>query len=270
MLADVIWIAVAILGAIGAVAAVLLYMAARKFHVHEDPRIGEIEALLPGANCGGCGLTGCHAFAVQCASASSLEGLNCTGVDAKGMEKIAAIAGLTASARTRRAAVVRCAATCDVRDTRNRYDGIGSCRLEAASYQGESDCVYGCLGGGDCVRACPFGAIAIAPGETLPRVDRDRCTGCGKCAEACPRGLCTLVPVHEGQPTVWVACANRDRGPVAMKECPASCIGCTKCRKVCPVQAPVIESFLATVDQGKCTACGECVKACPRKSIVSV
>ncbi|MDE5675509.1 MAG: 4Fe-4S binding protein, partial [Muribaculaceae bacterium] len=41
------------------------------------------------------------------------------------------------------------------------------------------------------------------------------------------------------------------------------------CRKVCPNEAPSITSFLAHIDQDKCTACGECIQACPRHSIRS-
>ena len=144
-----------------------------------------------------------------------------------------------------------------------------SCAIEASLYQGESDCIYGCLGCGDCVKACPFGAMQLNEGEQLPHVDLDKCTGCGKCVEACPRNLCELTPLSAERPIVWVACANRDRGPIAMKECGVACIGCTKCRKVCPNEAPVIASFLAHIDQEKCTSCGECIKACPRHTIQS-
>ena len=91
-----------VLGVIGIIAAILLFLAAKKFYVYEDPRIGEIEKILPGANCGGCGFSGCHAFAVECANASSLSGLNCTGVDAEGMKKIAGIVGLAAVAAQKR------------------------------------------------------------------------------------------------------------------------------------------------------------------------
>ncbi len=261
-----ILISIIVLGIIGLVAAVLLFVAAKRFFVYEDPKIGEIEALLPGANCGGCGFSGCHAFAVECANATSMQGLNCTGVDAEGMAKIADIVGLAPSSAAKKTMVIKCSASCENRDPRNLYDGIHSCAVENALYQGESDCIYGCLGCGDCVRACQFGALTLPPSQGLPIVDPEKCTGCGKCTEVCPRHLCELTTEDE-RPIIWVACANRDRGPVAMKECGVSCIGCGKCRKVCPVDAPVIESFLAHIDRDKCTACGECIAACPRKSI---
>lgn len=256
-----------VLGIIGIIAALLLYAAARKFHVDEDPRIAEIEEILPGANCGGCGLTGCHAFAVACTEASSLDNLNCTGVDAEGMSRVAAIVGLTPGHSVKKIAVIRCSASCETRDPLNHYDGVRSCAIESAFYQGESDCIYGCLANGDCVAACPFEAMSIAPGDALPHVDADKCTGCGKCADACPRALIELAPVHDDRPLVWVACANRDRGPVAMKECGVACIGCSKCVKVCPSKAPSISSFLAHIDQENCSGCGSCLEACPRHSI---
>ena len=53
-----ILIAVISLGAIGAIGAVFLYAASKKFEVYEDPRIAEVQEALPGANCGGCGYPG--------------------------------------------------------------------------------------------------------------------------------------------------------------------------------------------------------------------
>ena len=46
------------LSALGLLAAAILYVVAQKFKVEEDPRIDEVEKMLPGANCGGCGFPG--------------------------------------------------------------------------------------------------------------------------------------------------------------------------------------------------------------------
>lgn len=265
---SIVLTSVIVLGIIGLIAAALLYAASRKFRVYEDPKISEIEELLPSANCGGCGYSGCHAFAVACASASSMAGLRCTSLDAEGMDRIAAVTGLKAEVAVSRKAVIRCKASCDINDPVNRYDGVRSCAIEAAYYQGESDCVYGCLGGSDCVRACPFGAMSIAPGETLPNVDFDLCTGCSQCVAACPRQIITLLPLSEGQKIYGVACSNIDKGPVALKECKVSCIGCGKCLKACQHGAVAVNSFLASIDADSCVGCGDCAEACPRNSII--
>ena len=58
-----ILIAVIVLGGIALVSSVVLYVCSKKFAVHEDPRIAKVAALLPGANCGGCGYPGCSGMA---------------------------------------------------------------------------------------------------------------------------------------------------------------------------------------------------------------
>ena len=49
---DFILIAVAVLGGIGLIAALVLYVCSKKFAVYEDPRIAQVAEQLPGANCG--------------------------------------------------------------------------------------------------------------------------------------------------------------------------------------------------------------------------
>lgn len=254
------------MGIIGVIAAVILYLAAKKFNVVEDPRIAQIESLLPGANCGGCGMTGCGAFARACVEQGNLDGLFCTGLDEAGGKAVADVLGTDAGEYVRRVAVLRCQASCDLVDTRNHYDGIRSCAIEHSLYQGESDCVYGCLGLGDCAAACPFGAMSIVEGEILPKVDLEKCTGCGRCMEACPRTIPQIVPIRHER-LVWVSCANRNRGAVALKECKVSCIGCGKCKKTCQHEAIDVKDFLAYIDADKCTACGDCETVCVRRSI---
>ena len=94
---DLILVAVISLGAIGLIAAVILYAASKKFAVYEDPRIAKVSEVLPQANCGGCGYPGCSGFAGACvkaADAGSLEGKLCPVGGAPVMEKVAAILGL--------------------------------------------------------------------------------------------------------------------------------------------------------------------------------
>ena len=98
--------AIIILSIIGLISATLLYIISRKFHVEEDSRIDEIESILPGANCGGCGYAGCRNFAEQCTKATSLDSLLCPVGGNEVMQKIAPILGLNAVEKAPRIAVI--------------------------------------------------------------------------------------------------------------------------------------------------------------------
>lgn len=253
---------------IGAIAAVLLYAASKRFYVKEDPRVVEVESLLPGANCGGCGYSGCHAFAEACAKADTLSNLRCVAMPAEDMVDVARIVGLTPpEGGLKRVALLRCSNDCDTRDVKNVYDGVRRCSIESALYQGETECLYGCLGCGDCADQCRFDAMRLDPDSGLPVVDFDKCTACGACAAVCPRDIIEIYEIREGHPFTFVACNNKDRGPVAMKACKVSCIACGICRKTCEHDAVTIENFLAHIDQSACVGCGECAAKCPRHSI---
>ena len=80
-----------VLGLTGLISSVLLYVVARKFAVEEDPRIDLVQAVLPGANCGGCGFAGCRNFAEACVKAGSIQGLSCPVGGEPVMEQVAAI-----------------------------------------------------------------------------------------------------------------------------------------------------------------------------------
>ena len=74
---NIVLISMGVLGVTGLVAAVLLYVVSLIFKVEEDPRIDLVVAVLPGANCGGCGFAGCRNFAEACVKAGGIEGLAC-------------------------------------------------------------------------------------------------------------------------------------------------------------------------------------------------
>ena len=245
---DLILVAVISLGAIGLIAAVILYAASKKFAVYEDPRIAKVSEVLPQANCGGCGYPGCSGFAGACvkaADAGSLEGKLCPVGGAPVMEKVAAILGLEAVAAEPKVAVVRCNGSCENRPRTALYDGAKSCAIAHATSGGETGCTFGCLGCGDC-------------------------TACGACSKACPRKIIEIRPKGKNNRRVVVMCVNKDKGAVANKACKASCIGCGKCVKVCPFEAITLENNLAYIDPAKCKSCRKCESECPKGAIQAI
>lgn len=267
---NVILLSIIVLGTIGIVGAAVLYLVAQRFHVHEDPRIDQVEALLPGANCGGCGRSGCRDFAVACVNADSLDGLSCPSSGAAIMKKIGDIVGLTPAATKPKIAVLKCNGTCDLRPAFARFEGAPSCAVLASLGSGDSPCPNGCLGCGDCVEACPYGAMKMNRETGLPEVLEDKCVGCGVCVKACPRSVLELRYKGPRGMRVYVACSNKEKGGVAMKYCKVACIGCSKCVKVCTHDAITVASNLAYIDYEKCKLCRKCEEVCPTHAIHAV
>lgn len=259
-----------VLGGVGVLSAAVLYFVSKRFHVVEDPGVALIEAELPGANCGGCGFSGCHDFAVNCAAAASLDGFNCPVGGEKVMTAIARKKGVDAIAPRPMVAVIHCNGTCENRPVKSYYDGAGSCAILSMVAAGTTDCAYGCLGEGDCVAACNWNAIKMNSLTGMPEIDTDLCTGCGVCVARCPRSLIELRPKGPRGMRVYVACANREKGAAAMKECKVSCIACGKCARSCTHDAIRVENNLAYIDFEKCKLCRKCVDQCPTHAIHAV
>lgn len=260
---------IALLGLIGLAGAVVLYVTAKKFSVDEDPRVEAIAGLLPGANCGGCGMKGCRDFAAACVAKGSLQGINCPVSGPEGMAAIARILGVDAVSSERTIAVLHCNGSCAARPERYGYDGASSCRVMDAVAVGTRGCSWGCLGCGDCTEVCAFGAIRLTPATGLPEIDASACTGCGKCAKECPRHLISLRPEGRRGRRVTVACSSRDRGAVARKICSAACIGCGKCGRTCPFGAITVTDNVAVVDPALCRTCGKCLAVCPTGALTA-
>lgn len=267
---NIITLSIITLAVIGAIAALILYAIAQRFKVEEDPRIDQVESLLPGANCGGCGKAGCRNFAESCVKATSLEGMLCPVGGNAVMKQIAGILGMEAVETAPRVAVVRCNGSCDNRPRTNIYEGASSCAIAHTLYAGNTGCAYGCLGCGDCVSVCSLGAITIDPKTQLPVVDIDKCGGCGACARACPRNIIEVRKKGVKGRGVYVACMNKEKGGVARKACNAACIGCSKCAKECSFDAITISNNLSYIDSDKCKMCRKCVDVCPTGAILAV
>ncbi len=261
---------IVILSGLGLLLSLVLFLVAKKFKVEEDPRIDEVEKTMPGANCGGCGYAGCRAFADAAVKAGNLDNNFCPVGGNEVMKKVAAILGYEVKEKAPMVAVVRCNGTCENRAKTNTYDGALSCKVKASLYSGDTACSYGCLGCGDCVSACEFGAITMNPLTGLPVVDESKCTACGACAKSCPKNIIELRNKGPRSMRIFVSCMNKDKGPAVKKACLAACIGCGICAKTCTHEAITVESNLAYIDFNKCKLCRECEAMCPTGAIHGV
>jgi len=233
-------IPVATMTALGFLFSLGLVLAYKKLRVEEDPRVEKIAQALPQANCGACGFSGCRAFAVGVVQGKA-DPAGCPVGGEQTALALSDIMGVEAGEVVRQVARIHCRGTRDAAKDRGAYLGISTCRA-AHLIGGNKQCSYGCMGYGDCVRACPFEAMAMGE-DGLPVVWEDRCTACGKCVDACPRNIIELHPLSQN---ILVFCRSLDRGPTARKLCKNACIACGICARACP-EAIVMENNLAVI-----------------------
>ncbi len=260
----VILYATLVLGGLGVLFGAVLSFADKVFAVPLDERVAKVREALPGANCGACGFAGCDAFA-QAVVEGNAKVTGCAPGGLKSARAIASIIGEEIEATTPLVAKVICQGEAGVSKHRYDYEGYRSCQMASSMVGGPKKCPYACVGLGDCVAICPFGALKVENG--LARVDESKCTACGKCAAICPRHSIQLQP---REATVVVRCQNRDSGRQAREECMQACIACKRCVKECKVDAIAVEDGYARIDPSKCTRCGDCAKVCPCRCITVV
>ncbi len=179
---------------IGATCSIVLSLSSKIFYVYEDPRIAMVENNLAGANCGGCGFAGCSAAAEAVVNGSMPPSV-CVISSKEGIEAVAGIMGLDAGEAESPLSYNMCEGG-NRADDKFHYMGVGSCKAMAALYGGKRVCGIGCIGKGDCVKACQFDALEIGT-NGFPVVNDEKCVGCGACQTACPKDIIKVNTLSE-------------------------------------------------------------------------
>ena len=159
------WLAIFSLTVLGTLLGLVLGVAAKHFHVEGNSLAAEIEALMPGSNCGQCGFAGCPRAAAAIAEGSAPVTLCPPGGKALATA-IAAKLGIEVD-------------------------------LSGLSDDGPKIAVVAeelCIGCCRCSKVCPTDAI-IGAAKQVHNVFREACTGCSSCIEKCPTEALVMRPV---------------------------------------------------------------------------
>ena len=245
--------------------ALVLLIASVKLKVEVDPKVDDIHHVLPNLDCGACGFAGCGQYAKAVLKDPGLLG-KCAPGGQVTSGKIADILNLHVSdSGPQKKPIVHCRAHKQDKTMYAKYQGIQSCTAANALADVQA-CDFGCLGFGDCTRACKFDALDII--DDLATVDYDKCTGCTACSKACPRHLIEMVPFRQ-ENMMTVACSSKETGKSTRAICKVGCIGCGICAKQSDLFK--VDENLARCDYAKYETTEKeetAMNKCPTKVIV--
>ncbi len=251
--------------AIGLICAVLLVVASKLMAVPVDEKFEALRECLPGANCGACGFAGCDGYAKALAAGKTSETALCVPGGDETAAQLAGVLGVAGGKVQRRIAFIQCNGTCEHTRNKFEYEGVQTCTGAELMFGGPGVCTFGCMGFGDCARACPYDAICVENG--MAHVDPRKCRGCGACVKVCPNQLIHVLPTDI---PYFVTCGNQEKGAMTRQRCSVGCIGCKKCELGCEAKAITVQNNLASIDYSKCTGCGKCAEVCPSGCIQKI
>ncbi len=236
-------IAALIMAGLGLAFGTVLALAYRFLKVEEDPRIEQVEGMLPGSNCGACGEPGCRALAEKIVG-GAVAPSKCTVSSPERIDAIADFLGVDAGAEERRVARLHCGGGVGRAFRVASYEGFESCRAAHLVGGGGLECSWGCLGLADCALACTFDAIEMNALK-LPAVAVDLCTACGDCVDACPRDLFEILPLSHH---LVVQCQAPLAADAARRICRVACDACGRCAADAVAGLIRMENELPVVD----------------------
>lgn len=241
----------------------LIAVANKKLYVYEDPRIDQVEDMLPHANCGACGFPGCRPFAEALVSGTVLPG-KCSVSSDEGRSAIASFLRVSLGSEEKRVARLACNGGMNVAINQAYYKGVSSCQAATLISGGGKACSWGCLGYGDCAVVCDFDAIVMNE-FGIPVVDVQKCTACGDCVEACPKGLFSIHPISH---RLWVACKSLEAGDEVLDVCDVGCTACGKCAMDAEDNMITMVKNLPVINYSKDHNTQAPIQRCPTGAIV--
>lgn len=253
-----VYISALLLGLLGGAISLGLITVFNKMPNTQDERIEMLEHMLPGANCGACGVAGCGDMARAMVSGEKSPS-GCPLASENTISAIAELLEVKAEEREPVIAQLVCNGKTSVAPPRAKYSGVQSCVAAHSIAGGPKGCTFGCLGFGDCVEVCPVDAIVMGD-DDLPFIDPDLCTGCSLCVDICPRNTLHLIPKTQ---QALIRCRSEASGRIVRQVCEAGCIQCMICVRKCPQEAIALKDGRIQIDPELCDGCGICAEVCP-------
>ena len=140
-----ILIPILIVAGIGLLAGVILAVASVVMAVPKDEKAEAILEVLPGANCGACGFSGCSGYAAALSKGEAKAGL-CSPGGEECAKACAELLGVGDVAVEKKTALVHCMGSYDMTSDKMNYDGIHSCSASTFLAGGITSCRFGCMG----------------------------------------------------------------------------------------------------------------------------